>query len=478
MQTSETSTANGDSNALVTKRINLSTVNPQNDSPLYTTFPPEVRRYIVSYVLSAYDDTSEPWSFQSYYRRPGYTGGKRTEVAVLRTCKLMYIESRDLIFQPGTGNEEEAFWWGDHGRRPPDHRPSGFGNWIYNPDVLPDGEVLVDEDEEEEWDDGSFEDDMEEADIHAGQGVQEVGLEGEAQELEAATSTIWYPVDISTQGPAVASSHLDLSADPSFWGPSAPAGAAFESTDSDSNGGSTDDESEDPHGNAAIPSEQGVTFPAIDAVVLIGHYTQQFFHDGPFQSKRTARFTQKQWSMIKKVHIFPQMFAVCKENFIQFFHRAPSLRPSTVHVTIRYTDWWWWENDARLDLTIRPSLLEYYLPESCNTFILELETIESKKKELDDQVKRVVDEEGLWRWKRLDDEYLVLDQEKGVKEREWMGPTTFWGPTYPHHPQNEEMKYVVKVLTFTAKPTEQKELALKSFGEILCMKQHVPSYNS
>ncbi|TFK22268.1 hypothetical protein FA15DRAFT_671738 [Coprinopsis marcescibilis] len=407
-----------DSNAAALDAISFSAMNPQSACPLYISFPPEIRRYIFSYALSAYEDLDAPWDAQSYYRRPGYTCRKRTDVAVLRTCKLVYVEARDLIFQAGTGNDEEAFWWGDFSRRPPENRP-------------PDHLMMDDDDgDDDEWDEEGFEDDWEE------EGGRDYIMGGDLQ-----------------------SSHQYASVEPND-GP-VPGGV---------------DEAVVPDAN---PTHQvGENTSESATKLIIQHYINKFFHDSPFQSHRTVHFSRAQWSRIKKIRIFPQMYTLSKENITQFFHRIPCLRPETVHITIRYTDWWWWENDTALDLTIRPSLVDYYLPESCNTLILELETIDSKRKDLDEQVKRVIDEKALWRWKRLDDEYLMLDQEKGIKEWEWMGPTTIGGETFNHHPKAEEMKYVVKILTFTAKPTEAKDLASKSFGDVFCMKSHVPFHSS
>ncbi|KAJ2914231.1 hypothetical protein MD484_g6193, partial [Candolleomyces efflorescens] len=143
------------------------------------------------------------------------------------------------------------------------------------------------------------------------------------------------------------------------------------------------------------------------------------------------------------------MYACKGETFKAFFDTVPFLQPKVVKVTIRYTDWWWWEDNRPLDLTIAPGKkARKFLPDSCETFLLELETIESKKNQLKEQVKRIADNKELWEWPRMDGKRLVLDEAVAVKDWEWMGPTKFSDLSYFHHPLGDEMKYCVKILTF------------------------------
>jgi hypothetical protein len=52
----------------------------------------------------------------------------------------------------------------------------------------------------------------------------------------------------------------------------------------------------------------------------------------------------------------------------------------------------------------------------------------------------------------MDVRYLVLDETIAIKDWEWIAPTVFiqsrYAIPYDHHPPREEMKLVVKVLTF------------------------------
>ncbi|KAH6874652.1 hypothetical protein BKA70DRAFT_1350032 [Coprinopsis sp. MPI-PUGE-AT-0042] len=267
------------------------TSNPdtQSGSPLFAVFPPEIRAQIFPIALSRVLDTSKPYPFDSYWYRPGYTAPRHTDVSLLQTCKRIYAEAKDLVWKEGSGNDEEAFWWGSGERAPP-----------------------------------------------------------------LATS----------------------------------------------------------------------------CKILTSSY----------------------WSRIHTVHIFAQMYAFDSKAFFNLFAPRFGLRPHTVKVTIRYTDWWDWEHNARLHRTsITPKSHAEYVPESVQTLILELESAEHKNGELEEQAQGIVAEKMVWRWKRWDGVFLELDQSKGVKEWDWMGTARPNGKRFSHHSERYTMKYIVKVLTFTAK---------------------------
>ena len=102
---------------------------------------------------------------------------------------------------------------------------------------------------------------------------------------------------------------------------------------------------------------------------------------------------------------------------------------------------------------IRPEKYLTHLPASCETFVLELETTESKKAQLEKQVKLIFEAKESWMWLRMDVRHLVLDETIAVKTWEWIEPSSCNQSPYvissDHRPSGEETKYVVKALTFS-----------------------------
>jgi hypothetical protein len=169
------------------------------------------------------------------------------------------------------------------------------------------------------------------------------------------------------------------------------------------------------------------------------------------------------WSRGHTIHIFSNIFILHMRPFFSLFAiQTCGLRPHSVKLTVRYMDWWLGSNDVDSPLDLRPIAPrddEEYFPHSVQTFILELELGEDKEEELDELVKAIVDNRMAWRWKRRDGVFLELDTHVGVTEWDWIGTTRYsYGPGFEHHPQGDSTtKYIVKVLTFSAKPSSGPE---------------------
>ena len=149
---------------------------------------------------------------------------------------------------------------------------------------------------------------------------------------------------------------------------------------------------------------------------------------------------------MKTFHLFTQqfwledtnMYAGSNQGFASWvrLRDVPELRPNTLIITIRHSDWWWWESGQRLKLdpkkTGQADLYNLKRPtdgfdkrswgaqfsmlSDLQEFRLELETVESKKNELDVIVERA---RG-WKFLTKDDVQLVLDPSK-TKRTGWKG---------------------------------------------------------
>jgi hypothetical protein len=112
----------------------------QSTSLPFTIFPPSFRAEIFAYALSSFPDLSKPYPLDSCWYRPGYIPLKRTELSLLRTCKQIYDEAKDLVWKEGSGNDEEAFWWGSVTRRPPEYG-GGELSLFSEPNIHPESDV-------------------------------------------------------------------------------------------------------------------------------------------------------------------------------------------------------------------------------------------------------------------------------------------------------------------------------------------------
>ncbi|KAL8895493.1 MAG: hypothetical protein Q9207_008151 [Kuettlingeria erythrocarpa] len=83
-------------------------VNPQHDSPLFSTLPPEVRNSIFELALTAYEDSTRKCKRNRFSYRPGFTCPHRIDTSLLLTCRRVYTETASL---PASINEHVSWYW-------------------------------------------------------------------------------------------------------------------------------------------------------------------------------------------------------------------------------------------------------------------------------------------------------------------------------------------------------------------------------
>ncbi|KAJ7752838.1 hypothetical protein DFH07DRAFT_904230 [Mycena maculata] len=72
-------------------------VNPQSASPLYNgRIPPEIRNALFAAILAEYTDPDPARAYPPNVSRPGYTGPRTLNVALLETCRRVYLETYHL----------------------------------------------------------------------------------------------------------------------------------------------------------------------------------------------------------------------------------------------------------------------------------------------------------------------------------------------------------------------------------------------
>lgn len=168
------------------------------------------------------------------------------------------------------------------------------------------------------------------------------------------------------------------------------------------------------------------------------------------------------------VHVFIQQFQL--EGSFKRLFLGDYFRPASLKLTLRHTDWWYWEQSAPLCLDPkqngRPRTFRYVPRDGAfgnsswgvclaavnglQTFNLELETVSSKKGELDDIVRRAYD----WVFPMHDGAFLVCDP-NSRKVTEWKGIDRFyelsnetWRPAGWQKGSAPELTYYVVELTW------------------------------
>ncbi|KAF4338945.1 hypothetical protein FBEOM_7121 [Fusarium beomiforme] len=128
---------------------------------------------------------------------------------------------------------------------------------------------------------------------------------------------------------------------------------------------------------------------------------------------------------IERLRVFAQMYKL-EEGGLESILRMPHLAPRTVTLTIRHTDWWYWEDDEPLRFEgnwIKDVCAA--LGPSTTQFCIELESLERKKDQVDKIAKQMVDN---WFFKRPDGVVLYADtSDANRKVSRWSGSSTWHG---------------------------------------------------
>lgn len=182
------------------------------------------------------------------------------------------------------------------------------------------------------------------------------------------------------------------------------------------------------------------------------------------------------------VHVFIQQYQL--EDAFKHVLMDEQFRPASLKFTLRHTDWWNWERSEQLCLDPKQNGRPWrsrwvpangafgrdswgvYLTwvKGLQSFVLELETVNNKKGELDDIIRRAYD----WVFPMNDGDFLVCDP-NSKKVNEWKGIDRFYElsrETYTPPGRREgdapELTYYVVELTWER---TMRDPAKDKFGE-------------
>ncbi|KAF1974412.1 hypothetical protein BU23DRAFT_567607 [Bimuria novae-zelandiae CBS 107.79] len=169
-------------------------------------------------------------------------------------------------------------------------------------------------------------------------------------------------------------------------------------------------------------------------------------------------FKPEHWARISHFHVFGQMYAL-RQGFRGLFRHTQerACHPASLTLTLRYTDWWYWESNDPIYPILPQRFLpmaDIEIPSTVQEMSVEFESIEPKLKELEGVVADMFQRKDHWVWKRRDGRVLKVCgrgvEGDGVRTWRWTGPARFGGRSerFAHHGEGEEMGYVVKVVTW------------------------------
>ncbi|KAG9525282.1 hypothetical protein KCU93_g5940, partial [Aureobasidium melanogenum] len=124
----------------------------------------------------------------------------------------------------------------------------------------------------------------------------------------------------------------------------------------------------------------------------------------PRDMQRTLLAISRSQTMpiIQHVRVFPQLYALENGQKLQEILNLRFFYPKVITITIRHTDWWFWESDNNLHFDA--TWVDFCrFPNSLTELRVAFESLERKKDQIDDVVRQAIES---WVFRRKDDTEL------------------------------------------------------------------------
>ncbi|RMZ21716.1 hypothetical protein D0859_14275 [Hortaea werneckii] len=190
-----------------------------------------------------------------------------------------------------------------------------------------------------------------------------------------------------------------------------------------------------------------------------------YFHRAAPDARNSAwmsRLTDKNRRDFGHLHMFAQMFAIerltdavgqVRRFFLSEAPKPNDFQPRMMHVTIRHTDWWFWEHEEPLRLAWEwvQALLDSPDLRNTEVFKLELETLDYKVDQLEPILEQIKQLESLEEKTHLIDgkpakSKFILCRDPEVYS--WEGPVNIDGQEFEPYEGKKILKYHVVTLTW------------------------------
>jgi hypothetical protein len=170
--------------------------------------------------------------------------------------------------------------------------------------------------------------------------------------------------------------------------------------------------------------------------------------------------------VLQQVRFFTQMYWLEGGGGLKKIFRSPRFRPTVLTITIRYSDWWFWEGNEPLRMQER-WLSRFHGSPGLKQLKVEYETLSWKKEEM----MRIILRNKSWKLPILREQEDGLDstdsdgylsaEDTVLHEWKWEGPSKLDGQTWQHHGPGETIEYVVVTDTwnFVEGPMSEMDMA-------------------
>jgi hypothetical protein len=176
---------------------------------------------------------------------------------------------------------------------------------------------------------------------------------------------------------------------------------------------------------------------------------------------------------LQRVRMFTQMYWLEGGEGLKRIFRSPQFRPTVLTITIRYSDWWFWEEDEPLRMGER-WLSGFKGSPGLKQLKVEYETLSWKKEEMMEIILRnkswklpILGEQEVDGSEPAEFDGYLSAEDTVLHEWKWKGPSKLDGQTWQHHGPGETIEYLVVTDTwnFVEGPLSEMDMAKRTSSD-------------
>jgi hypothetical protein len=148
---------------------------------------------------------------------------------------------------------------------------------------------------------------------------------------------------------------------------------------------------------------------------------------------------------INHIRVFPQLYRLEPGDDLQRINDLDHFHPRRFTITIRHTDWWYWETDTPLSIN-STFVKECRFPDSVRELCFELESLERRKDQINSIAKQMMEK---WQFQRKDGVRLSA-KDSSIAVMRWSGSSTWGGQRWVRdETRPETLDYYVATIVFS-----------------------------
>ena len=175
--------------------------------------------------------------------------------------------------------------------------------------------------------------------------------------------------------------------------------------------------------------------------------------------KKIFELHGEQATEISNIRVIPQLYQLESGDRLSKLFAIHHFNPKYFTITIRHTDWWYWENDRPLHIDSK-FVNRCKFPDSVTEIRLELESVERRRPQIQDIARQMREK---WMFRTVNGKLLTASEGIPDEIMKWKGSSIWGGSRWVRDETDiETLEYYVQTVRFRVSSNTSNESRLES----------------